>query len=160
MNDLFVFLNNPLLLIIVIIISIIFITNRLAKKRQREVEALVPQLKNQYKKESVFFCDFVDYIDGDSENIQMHGESNNIISQSTRVLDFSGVEHTIGDIYSVSRKESLPSVAAGEEVTISISSGDGWAISQFGNNRPIYSPEIQKLIQKIKDEKVVVLRLK
>ncbi len=64
------------------------------------------------------------------------------------------------EIYSVSRKESLPSVAAGEEVTISISSGNGWVISQSGDSRPIYSTEIQQLIQKIKDEKVVVLKLK
>jgi hypothetical protein len=86
------------LFLILIFVVIIFVSNILSKKRQGEVLAVIPQLKNQYRKEFVFFCDFVDYIDGDSENIQMHGESNNIISQSTKVLDYSGVEHTIGDI--------------------------------------------------------------
>jgi hypothetical protein len=69
MNSLFEFFRNPWLLGILLIIIVIFITNRLARKREREVEVLIPQLKNQYRKEFVFFCDFADYIDGNDESI-------------------------------------------------------------------------------------------
>jgi hypothetical protein len=89
----------------------------------------------------------------------MQGESNGIISQNTKVLDLGGAEHSISEIYSVSRRESLPSVVAGERVTLSVFGGN-WSGSQFGNSLPTYSPELQQLMQKIKTEKIVALKLR
>lgn len=129
------------------------------KKQEAEAQAMVPQLLDQYKNEVVFFCDFADYIDGNEEYIQMQGSTNGPISLNTKVLDFNGAEHTIGEIYSVSKRKSLPNVIAGERVTLSVSCGN-WNGGQRGRNLPTYSPELQQVRQKIDNDKLVVLKLK
>jgi hypothetical protein len=141
------------------VMVLIVILNRIAKKREKEAKTLTLQLKNQHRKDFVFFCNFADYIDGDNEYIQMSGEANNTITLNTKVIDLNGKEHSLREIFVVGKGE-VPTAMNGEEVTISVSSSNGWVVSQSGDSRPVYSPELQQLIQKIKEEKVVVLKLK
>lgn len=160
--------SNWVAILFVAVFVYIIYKARADKKQQTKAEAMLPQLANLHRKESVFLCKWADIFEGSEASIQMQGLITCDITNKNKVVCLDGSEHTIKEIYPLTDKwqfdnnykNPVEKIEAGRKIIL-VMSGDNWKLpTNMGQSNTKYFPEWANFLQKIKEEKVVVLNLK
>jgi len=156
-----------------VIIVIIYLGIR-ARKKDKEANLLISQLVVQHQKEPLFFCKWADIFEGVDSAIQIQGLLNASINIKNKIIGPDGSEHQIIEIYPLTDdwkfdknyNDSVNELSFGKKANVIISA-NSWKIpigmeesqkAKFLNSGSY--PQWFDFLNKIKNDKVVILKLK